>query len=206
MSDAMAEVVVARIQMAHRWILQAAERLTEDELCQHFGATAPPIGWHLWHITRWTDRVQASLPRDESSASVPPDPNRGIWEREQIASAWKLDTASLGTLEEGSGMNFEVAVALPRRIGRDALMTYATRVFTIADEALNQVNPEQFAETRKSVMEYEYDTTSGKIWRAEGKVTTLASDLGFHLSHTNRHLGMMEALGGLLTRKGTVTV
>lgn len=206
MSDVMANVVVARIQMAHRWILQAAERLTEEELCQHFGPTAPPIGWHLWHIARWTDRVQASLPRDESITSVHPDPNRGIWEQEQLASAWKLDSGSLGTLEEGSGMDFEAAAALPRRIGRDALMTYATRVFAIADEALGQVKPERFAETRKSVMEYEYDSMSGKIWRAEGKVTTLASDLAFHLSHTNRHLGMMEALGGLLTRKGTVTV
>jgi hypothetical protein len=30
--------------------------------------------------------------------------------------------------------------------------------------------------------------------------------LGFHLSHTQRHLRMIEALRGLLDQKGTATV
>jgi hypothetical protein len=55
-------------------------------------------------------------------------------------------------------------------------------------------------------MQYSYTVEDGRIWRAQGKETTLVADLAFHLSHTNRHLGMMEALGGLLERKGTVTV
>ena len=55
-------------------------------------------------------------------------------------------------------------------------------------------------------MEYSYNVADGTIRRAPGAETTVAADLAFHMSHTNRHLGMMEALSGLLERRGTVTV
>ncbi len=113
MSDLTAEVLIKRIKMAHVWILEAAEKLTEDELCQRFGPTAPPIGWHLWHITRWADRMQAYTSQPGTDTNNPPNPNHGIWEKEQLAQKWGLDPARLGTLEEGSGMDFEDAAALP---------------------------------------------------------------------------------------------
>jgi hypothetical protein len=206
MSEVESTAIVSRIKMAHSWILQATERLTEDELCHRFGPTAPPIGWHLWHIARWADRVQASLPRPDVEPNTPADPNWGIWEQEKIANLWDLDPATLGTLQEGSGMDFDVASELPRHIGRDALLGYARRVFAVTDEALDKLLPAQLQATRESVMQYSYTVEDGKIERAPGKETTLAADLLFHVSHTNRHLGMMEALGGLLERKGTVTV
>jgi hypothetical protein len=206
MSDVTTGVIGKRIQMAHTWIRQATEKLSEEELCQRFGPTAPPIGWHLWHIARWADRVQASLPRANADPNDPPNPNRGIWEREQLAQRWDLDPASLGTLEEGSGMDFEASAALPRRIGKEALFGYVQQVFAATDEAIANLRPRQFEEGRSSVMEYKYNSADGTIWRAEGAQTTLAADLAFHLSHANRHLGMMEALGGLLERKSSVTV
>jgi hypothetical protein len=204
MSDPTANAIVQRIHMAHAWILQATKKLTEEEVCRQLGATAPPIGWHLWHIARWADRVQASLPRQD--IHHPPDPNRGFWERERLAEQWDLDPATLGTLQEGSGMSFVDAAVLPRRVGKDVLLAYARQVFAATDEAVTTLRPEQFLEPRQSVMEYRYDVTDGRIWRAPGAETTVAADLAFHVSHANRHLGMIEALSGLLGGKGTVSV
>ena len=79
-------------------------------------------------------------------------------------------------------------------------------VFDVTNQTLDLLKPEHFAESRSSVMEYAYDVTDGRIWKAPGAATTLAADLGFHLSHANRHLGMIEALSGLLDKRGTVTV
>ena len=206
MNDETSTAIINRIHRTHAWILQTAEKLTEDELCQRFGPSAPPIGWHLWHIARWADRVQASLPKVDEQTDDQPNPNRGIWEQEQLVEQWDLDPATLGTLQEGSGMDFEIASVLPRHIGKEKLLAYVQHVFTATDAAVAALSPEQFSESRSSVMEYAYDTTSGKIWAAPGAQTTLAADLIFHVSHANRHLGMMEALSGLLDKKGTATV
>ncbi len=54
-------------------------------------------------------------------------------------------------------------------------------------------------------MEYVIDTRSKEVSDAPGVETTVAGDLGFHLSHANRHLGMIEALRGVLGIKGTAT-
>jgi hypothetical protein len=206
LSELTTTAIVNRIKMAHAWILQATEKLTEDELCQSFAFTAPPIGWHLWHIARWADRVQASLPRQSDTTDHRPDPNQGVWQQERLAERWDLDPATLGTLEEGSGMALDASTALPRRIGRDALLAYAMQTFAATDAVVADLRPDQFLEQRSSVMEYKYDVTDGRIWRAPGAETTVVADLAFHLSHANRHLGMIEALSGLLNKKGSVTV
>lgn len=209
MNDIAAQVIIARIKMVQAWILQATEKLSEEDLSQPLGTTAPPIGWHLWHIARWTDRVQASLPRPHTEVDAKnyqPNPNRGVWEQRQLADQWDLDRSRLGTLEEGSGMDFATAAMLPQKIGKDALLAYVHEVFDRTNQTLDSLKPDQFAERRSSVMEYAYNVADGTIWKAQGAETTLAADLGFHLSHANRHLGMIEALSGLLERKGTVTV
>ena len=50
-----------RIQWTHNSIISTAEALTETQLSQQPGPTSPPIGWHLWHTSRWADRLQASF-------------------------------------------------------------------------------------------------------------------------------------------------
>lgn len=56
-----------------------------------------------------------------------------------------------------------------------------------------------------SVMEFTADSQRLPISEGEGPRTTIGADLGFHLSHASRHLGMMEGLRGLLDRPGTAT-
>jgi hypothetical protein len=192
MSDVTLENLTPRINQVHTLLLTITEELTEDELYRRFGPTAPPIGWHLWHISRFADRLQATLPRAQQSDLTQLDPRRGIWERERLAARWDLDPATLGRVETGIGMSYDDAEALPRTIGREALLDYARRVMGAVDEAVAALTPEQFAMTRPTA------STRG----GEGPV---AGDLFLHLSHAGRHLGMIEALRGLLGRDGTAT-
>ncbi len=203
MQDAADNAIITRIIMAHALLLKATEPLDETDFSRRFGATAPPIGWHLWHVARWADRVQASLPRASDAEDHQPNPNNGLWEQEGLAAEWDLDPGTLGTLEEGSGMDHEDAAALPVKVGKANVVDYAKRAFAQLDDALQTLDAEQFGDARTSVMEYEI--RNGQINKARGKETTLAADLAFPLSHINRHLGMIEALPGLLDEDGTIT-
>lgn len=203
MDEIIPVIMAQRIQMVHRWILKATEELTEVELCRSFGASSPPIGWHLWHISRWADRLQASLPRKAGPPLPQPNPSQSLWEAEKLAARWGLDPRTLGTFEEGSGMDFETATALPRQIGRNGLLDFAGRVFALADAAAADLRPEEFQQARTGIIGYE--VVDGQIRLMPEKKTTIAAELIFHISHASRHLGMIEALRGLLGRKGTAT-
>ena len=93
-SNLCGEVVVSRIAMAHRLMLKAVEPLTEEEFVQPPSASAPPIGWHVWHTARWADRVQASLPRSSDADAAEPQPANDIWTNEKLAGVWQVDAAS----------------------------------------------------------------------------------------------------------------
>jgi hypothetical protein len=84
MTEPMATVVIQRIERTHGWPLKVTEDLTDEGLRQQFAATAPPAGWHLWHIARWADRVQASFPNHPCDATWRWDPGRQIWFREGL--------------------------------------------------------------------------------------------------------------------------
>lgn len=203
MDGPMTESIVQRIRLVHGWLLQTTEELDEEELCRSLGANSPPIGWHLWHMARWADRLQASLPADLVSNSFASYPSQEVWKREELAARWSLDPKTLGTFEEGSGMSLDAASILPGKIGRRALLDYGRRVFNLADTAASALRPEQLAQARPGIMDYE--VIDGRLRRVPGKSTTIFADLIFHISHANRHLGMIEALRGVLGRKGTAT-
>ena len=120
-----------------------------------------------------------------------------------MTAEWDLDPSTLGTLEEGIGMDHEDAAALPMKVGKANVVDYARRAFAQLDDALQALEADQFGDVRTSVIEFEI--CNGEVRKAPGKQTTLAADLTFHLSHVNRHLGMIEALRGLLDEEGSIT-
>jgi hypothetical protein len=202
--DGLPGVIVQRIQRTHGWLLKVARDLDDDLLARQFGPAAPAIGWHLWHIARWADRIQATFPNHPFEAGRRWDRARQIWFAGTIAERWKLDPATLGILQTGVGMAFEAAALVPRA-GKAGLIPYAGQCFGALDAALAALVPEQMSDTRNSVMEFTADSQGLPISEGEGPRTTIGADLGFHLSHASRHLGMMEGLRGLLDRPGTAT-
>jgi hypothetical protein len=203
-SDGLLSVIVQRIQRTHGWLLKVTSDLDDDLLARQFGPAAPAIGWHLWHIARWADRIQSTFPNHPFEAGRRWDRSRQIWFAGTIAERWKLDPATLGILQTGVGMAFEAAALVPRT-GKAGLIHYAEECFGALDAALAALVPEQMSDARNSVMEFTADPQGLPISEGEGPRTTIGADLGFHLSHASRHLGMMEGLRGLLDRPGTAT-
>jgi uncharacterized damage-inducible protein DinB len=204
MDSVVFQSLVQRLHMVNSNLLKVTQDLADEQLCKRPGLTAPPIGWHLWHISRWADRFQASFPkRGDNYSGEPSNPNRDLWHIENLAAQWDLSPTTLGVLETGAGMEHDVAASIPKIIGKENLLNYGRRVFSASEQALGGLNLAELDDPRTSIMEYEIIGSS--IREAPGKETTHMADIMFHITHANRHLGMIEALRGLLDMNGTAT-
>lgn len=134
-------------------LLKVTKQLTDDQFSWRPSATAPPIGWHLWHIARWADRLQASFPSGLPESRAGADPNFGIWEADSLASAWGLERAKLGILETGSGMEIEQAAQLPRA-GMTRIADYAQRAFEALEQVLSDIDQKSLEQPRESVEQF----------------------------------------------------
>ncbi len=204
MPDAVAAVLVQRVRMTHGWMLKITEDLTDEQMAWRISQIGPPpIGWHLWHMSRWADLLQASFVSKRPGASQRADPNQGIWETERLVTQWDLQADLLGLLESGILMEKPAASLLPE-VGKDRLLDYARRTFAGVDQALADLDTSQFYERRKSIMALQF--VGGSAIPGPGADTTVAGDVGYHLSHASRHLGMMEVIRGMQGLRGTATI
>ena len=127
-----------RIQFTHSSILSIGEALTETQISQQPGPTSPPIGWHLWHTSRWADRLQASFQIGSLESTYQGPLETEYWEKENLAQAWKLSKDNLGLLQTGATMTVENAVSVAC-IEKSKLLTYARRAFEAVEEAISKI-------------------------------------------------------------------
>jgi hypothetical protein len=190
------EAVIRRIQLANQWLLETTSDLTDGQFSQRLSYHAPPIGWHLWHISRFTDRLGASF-------KSPSDLHKNeIWDIENLVEQWGLDPNDLGVLQSGMEMKLDVAASMPIIVGKKRILEYAEKAFTFVETNILDLTVDQLNLPRKSVRAY--TRVDGRLIEAEPEKTTTGADLVFHLSHASRHLGSIEALRGVLIpeRKG----
>ncbi len=203
MSDTIGNLVARRIRGTHKMIFAVTEDLTDAQLAQRPGPTAPPIGWHLWHISRWADRLQASFSGETTGSH---DPDSEIWAVEGLAAQWGLNPETLGVLETGGGMDHDDAAALPLT-GKRALLEYTRQAFSEANQAVASLEDHRLQESRPSILPMLQLSPAGKLAAVSERESTVIGDLLFHLAHANRHLGMIEALrGAVLEMHGTASV
>lgn len=189
---AAALVLTDRVTTAHALLVKITAELGERDLFQSGGRTAPCIGWHLWHIARWADVMQASLPEATPTLAERLGSRPQLWHARRLAATWGLDPQALGYREAGSQMEDESTLAM-RFPGAAALADYARDAFGAADEAVRALDGVALDET----CEHFYGTQEG--------ATTVAYCVQFHAIHAYRHLGSIEALRGLRGMAGTAT-
>lgn len=187
------QAIAMRTVQAHELIIKVTSELSDEQLSfrpAHIAPSATPsIAWHLWHVARWADLLQAGLPSMAAELELVLGPGRQIWEAEDLAARWGLSSAS-GYRESGMGLDDEASAGL-RLPKKEILLDYSGRVFAMADRAVSAVNEELFQTPSTDL--YEHTTSIG---------TAVMS----HLVHVNRHLGMIEALKGMLGVQGTATL
>jgi hypothetical protein len=190
-----AALTIATYHLTHRRILDMAEKLTEAQLGWQAVPGSQTIAFHLWHITRWADHLQATIPGMTPELGQRLGSGQQIWEAEGLAARWGFQTAQLGYGATGMEMAGDIAATLsfPPKV---ELLRYLHQVFAAAGRAVDAIDDPQFA-----AAEQPQALTEG-IWGE----STVGDAILSHLVHENRHLGAIECLLGLQTGSGTATV
>lgn len=186
--DQIAALVTARIARTHGWLIDAASELSDDQLAWRAGAQAPPIGFHLWHVARWADRLQAKLPEMLGAR-----PQREVWQAEAYARHWLVEADQLGFESTGMGMDEDTSAQIPVA-GKDVLVRYARQAFEACNRAVEQLGDADLLKACPDVM-YGRDA-----------MASVGQFVIMHMSHAGRHLGMIEALKGILGERGSATM
>lgn len=195
MASIVTAALIQRIAATHAQLLDATGELDEDQFIRWLAPDVPSAGWHLWHIARWADRVQAILPFMLAEGRQRPESRREVWEAESLASRWGFDPGLLGYGQTGTQMADKAASAL-RLPNKTALHDYARRAFAAADATIAEISDERLA-MRGPDLVY-----AGLVDRERSGSEAVVG----HLSHANRHLGTMEGIRALLLRKpGSMT-
>jgi hypothetical protein len=101
-------------------------------------------------------------------------------------------------------MTIDEAVAIAR-VGLPRHLEYTQQAFASVNQVLANLNVQQLEAPRTSFKALRIIGDTAE--EAPGEKTTVIADLGFHLAHANRHLGMIEALrGAMLHMRGTASV
>lgn len=91
------------------------------------------MGFHVWHLARWADYLQEMINGRGSQ----------LWEKEELAARWDMETASLGYAQTGMSMDDKTAVTL-RMPGKELLLDYARRTFAAAQSAVEGISDKEF--------------------------------------------------------------
>jgi hypothetical protein len=175
---ALLEHLLLEGEEAHRRVLLLVDPLNDEQLRWRPRPSAPSIGFHLWHLARWADYDAQLI-----------DSRPQIWEYRGLAPQWGMQPAGLGEAETGTEMGDEASERLSWPDSA-ALLGYAREAFAARHDAIQGLAPESLLEGIQSP----HIGDDSKL------------DLLFtHLSHDNRHLGMIESIRGFLGLRGTAT-
>ena len=189
MGQTSTSLIYARIARAHEQVLRLTENLPEAVLRWQAGPAAPAIRFHLWHLARWADKVQASLPGLTPQLGGRLPSGEEIWAAQSLALRWGLTPGQLGDSETGMGLDDTASAALPLP-GRDELLGYARGAFATLDQRLTLIEAADLLAACTDLY---------------GEPNVVGDVLLSHLGHVNRHLGMIEALRGVQGMSGTAT-
>jgi hypothetical protein len=192
-----AKIVALRYRETHGHVLALVEDLSDEQLAWRPHSNTTSIGFNLWHLARWADHLQAALSRWSPAVQQRLGARQQIWETDELAVRWGLDTHPLGFVETGMDMDLDVAGRLPFP-SRDALLDYSRRAFAAAERTVNAIDDQLFLEPEQQPNEVSQEL-------APEARTTAGEAITSHLMHAGRHLGMIECLRGQLGLRGTAT-
>lgn len=176
MPESLLESIIADYRRALDLLLTVVKDLSDDQFFDQISPTANSIAFDLWHIARYIDQTQNFISSSDE-----------VWRSNDLATRWGWDSTTLGLYENGTGMADEVASAL-QWPNRSEVIEYVTLTFDAGRKAVGTVRDKAFSSPVPS-------------WPGQ----TIGSIVMNDLQHSYRHLGMIEALRGVMGMQGTAT-
>ena len=171
----------------HKLILGLAEGLSDEQILWKPAGYNNSIGFNLWHIARWSDNLIAEILKEFPHLEIEMGDAREIWEQESLAQRWGLPPV---LYPGGTGLSDEAAddLVFP---AKEEMITYLRKTFARTEEFIEKLDA-RYPGSEKIGDETLHTTITDIRWH-----------LYYYLMHHCRHLGMMEALKGLLTGRGS---
>jgi len=190
MASSAMNVVNGGITRLHEQVVKLANRLSDEQLSWRLNLHTPSIAFHVWHMARWADRLQARIPDMSPEMTERLGKVTEVWEAEKLTGSWQITVSGLGYGDTGMEMSDEMAAdfVLPPKA---VLTGYLQRAFAAVERCLDAIDTEQFL----------YEWTN--LYGTSGLV---GESLVSHLGHISRHLGMIEAMIGVQGMEGTATI
>jgi uncharacterized damage-inducible protein DinB len=180
-------------------VLRTVSALSDDQIAWQPHPDCNSIAFLLWHMARWEDHMQATVPsmREELSRRLPP--GQQIWERDQLAAKWGFNPMQLGELELGTGFDSNASDEPPWP-KKEVLLEYARQAFAAVENAISFIDEEQFEEIERSQFDNEY------MNETMAQSVTVGNAVMEHLIHNVHHLGEIYYLIGLMKQNKTNNV
>ena len=182
-----AERLAGWIAWNHEEMERSIRAVAPDAVHTRPSPKAPSIGFHAWHMGRWVDRNNEAL----AGWLDPERPAQEIWLAQRVADRWGLGTVRLGDFGgTGAGLDDNESASLPLPpVGE--LLDYVLATYRAFETTLTRIDDEFL---RHVVVDL------------YGETSAVGDVLLNHMSHADRHLGMIEALRGVLGERGSATI
>ena len=136
--------VVELMNISHARMKQALDGLTDDQLLFQPSEGSNPIGWLVWHLSRWKDIQTASAAGEQT-----------VW----VTSGW---TERFGLPESASGYGDTPEEVAASRANHEILLGYAEAVHKAATQRVLGLSSERLVHPIASVATGE----ERPVWRA----------------------------------------
>jgi hypothetical protein len=173
----------------HKLVLKLADELSDEQLLWTPDGYNNSIAFNLWHIARWADNLVFEVLKEFPELGLDMGDPREIWEQESLGQKWGLPPV---LNPGGTGLSDEEVEGLVFP-SKDELLSYVRKTFTRTQEFIEKLDTK--FPTHESI-------SDEKLHR---QLTDVRWHLYYYLLHDSRHLGMMEALKGLMTGKGSAS-
>ncbi len=161
--------IVDRLDAAYRWIEGLSEGITDEQFYYQPTDDSNSIAWLVWHLSRWRDRISASVTGEAQ-----------VW----ISEGW---AQRFGMAEERTGLGDTPEQVASFRVPRDQVLGYADAAHRATVERVLKLTPEQFE------LQVEYSPGDLRpVWRV---LAGVIGDSTEHVGQINYLRGMTAGLG-----------
>ena len=190
------DAIMNYYRAANAEVLKKVSELSDEQLAWRPHPACNSVAFLLWHMARWEDHMQATVPGMTKELARRLPPSQQIWERDQISKKWGFAELQLGELDLGTGFDRNVS-AEPPWPRKEALLDYTRQTFAAVEHAISFIDGEQFEEIERSEFDNEY--MQGTLEES----VTVGNAVMEHLVHTYHHLGEIYYLVGLMKAQQT---